>query len=137
MSKPQQALQPGRKFIIFSAYLYIVLGILFVVNPSGMAGGLGYENLDKSAMTEVMATYGGSWVGVGVFIIYLLKNGLLKESLMVIALTFLGFFGGRILGIIRFQGFYGLNCYYAIFELVYLIITKKYLDKYKTGVQPT
>ena len=137
MSKSEKNSQPGASFIKFSAYLYIVLGVMFVANPSGMSGGLGYENLNKGATTEVMATYGGSWIGIGFFILYALKSDLGKIALMVIALTFMGFLGGRLLGILRFQGFYGLNCYYAVFELAYLIITKRYLDKYKVGTQAT
>ena len=120
----------GKLFSQFTAYLYILLGILFLVNPSGMASGLGYVDLSLDAVTEVMATYGGSWVGIGCLIIYIIRKNMVKEALLVVGFTFAGFFMGRILGVFRTGGFHGLNCYWAATELVYILITKGYLQKY-------
>ena len=126
----------GKLFSLFTAYLYISLGMLFWINPAGMASGLGYEELSLDALTEVMATYGGSWIGIGCFIIYLVKKHMAKEALLVVAFTFSGFFLGRIFGVIRLGGFFGMNCYWAASELVYLLITQRYLRKFKKMENP-
>lgn len=130
MTYKSELKKDGKLFSQFTAILYIALGFLFLINPSGMASGLGYEDLSLDAVTEVMATYGGSWGGIGFLIIYLLRKNMVKEALLVVGFTFTGFFMGRILGVIRTGGFHGLNCYWAASELIYIIITKRYIQKH-------
>ena len=121
----------GKKFLTFSAGLYIVLGILFIINPAGMATGLGYENLSLNGLTDVMATYGGLEIGIGTVIYLQIREGNVETGLKILFWTFAGFAFGRTLAALRFQGFYGLHCYWLVFELVYLMITHRFLSKYK------
>ena len=122
---------PGKGFVSFTSYLYMGLGVLFLLNPEGMASGLGYENLNKAAVTDIMATYGGLEIGLGVTLLLFYWNNEIRIGLAVIFLTFIGFAIGRTLGAVRFGGFYGLHCYWLVFELVYLLITNHYMKKYR------
>ena len=96
-----------------------------------MISGLGFENLGKSALTDVMATYGGLELGLGLLILFILKQNGAQAALIIILFTFSGFALGRLLAAIRFQGFYGDHCFWLVFELVYLLITVHYLRKNK------
>jgi len=122
---------PGKGFVRFTAILYISLGILFIINPAGMATGLGYENLSEAGLTDIMATYGGLEIGIGVTLLLFLWNDEIRIALAVVFLTFIGFAIGRALGAIRFGGFHGLHCYWLVFEVVYLLITNFYMRKYR------
>jgi hypothetical protein len=126
----------GKLFVQFTAFLYIGLGLLFMLNPAGMASGLGFENLNKNALTDIMATYGGLELGLGIFILITLKENGLKLALKIIFFTFAGFALGRALAAIRFQGFYGDHCFWLAFELIYLLITKHFLRKNKQQEAP-
>jgi hypothetical protein len=130
--KEQTKKQFGSVFIWITAIIYVLLGILFMVNPAGMASGLGYENLNKNALTDVMATYGGLELGIGVVLIMFLRERNLSIALKVIFLTFAGFALGRSIAAIRFGGFYGDHCFWLVFELVYILITIYYIRKNKT-----
>ena len=122
---------PGKSFVGFTAVLYIVLGVLFIFNPAGMASGLGYEGLNEAALTDIMATYGGLEIGIGVTLLFFYWNDEIKIGLAVIFMTFLGFAIGRALGAVRYGGFHGLHCYWFVSELIYLLITNHLMDKYK------
>lgn len=123
--------QPGKGFVGFSAFLYISLGVLFLINPSGMASGLGYTDLGKSALTDVMATYGGLEIGIGVMLLLLYWNNEIRIALALVFLTFVGFAIGRVLGSLRFGGFQGLHLYWLASEAVYLLLTNYYMSKYR------
>ncbi|MCM8533620.1 MAG: DUF4345 domain-containing protein [Lentisphaeraceae bacterium] len=124
--------KPGHTFVVVTAYIYAILGALYIIHPSGMAKGLGFENLSFAALTDVMATYGGLWIGIGVFLLYLLKGAYTKLALVLVFLTFGGFALGRTIGAIRYGGFHGLHCYWLAFELAYLILTNHFLKKHKS-----
>ena len=127
----QVSKRPGRVFTYISAAMYTVLGILFIINPVGMASGLGFDNLNKIAVNEVVASYGGLWLGIGILIYMLAKKNEMKIALYVVFFTFAGFALGRAIGAIKLGGFYGLHCYWLAFELTYLLITNFYIKKYK------
>ncbi|MCM8535012.1 MAG: DUF4345 domain-containing protein [Lentisphaeraceae bacterium] len=128
----QNLKQHVHAFVIVTAWMYILLGILFIINPSGMAKGLGFVDLSLAAQTDVTATYGGLFIGIGVYMYYLLKNGYTKLALIAVLLTFGGFALGRSLASIRFGGFYGLHCYWLSFELAYTLICVHFLKKHKS-----
>lgn len=120
----------GKVFIILTSLLYIVLGALFLINPEGMSGGLGYTNLSEAALTEVMASYGGLWIAIGFMIYLLMKDDKYRIALILIFLTFSGFAIGRVVGAVRYEGFHGLNLYWAASEVFYLILCNYYLNKH-------
>lgn len=120
----------GKGFVVFTAYLYLVLGVLFLIKPSGMSSGLGFVDLSESALTEVMASYGGLWTGIGLLLLYLQRKGELRIALLVVLLTFAGFAFGRVFGAIRYGGFYGLNLYWWASEIIYIGIAVYYLRFY-------
>ena len=122
---------PGRAFVQFTAYFYMILGLLFLVNPRGMSSGLGFEILNEAAATDVMATYGGLWISIGVVLLILYWNSEMRIALVIILLTFLGFAVGRSLGALRFGGFYGLNFYWLLSEIAYVGVTNYFLRKYR------
>jgi hypothetical protein len=121
----------GSTFGWFTAVLYIVLGISFIYNPGGMASALGFEELNKNALTDVMATYGGLEIGLGLLLVLFLCEKNLTVVLRIILLTFAGFALGRSIGAIRFGGFFGLHLYWLIFELTYLLVCGYFIKKNK------
>ncbi len=121
----------GKGFVYISAVMYAVLGILFMINPEGMASGLGYKDLSKEAVNEVVASYGGLWLGIGLLLGILAKSNELRVALALIFFTFAGFAFGRAVGAIKLGGFYGLHCYWLAFELTYLLICNFYIRKYR------
>ena len=125
--------QQGKTFVYISAAMYVVLGTLFVINPEGMASGLGYRDLSKEAINEVVASYGGLWLGIGLLLAILVRRNETRTALSLVFFTFAGFAFGRAVGAVKLGGFYGLHCYWLVFELCYLLISSFYLKKYKVS----
>ena len=71
--------------------LYISSWVSLLVNPSGIVSGLGYENLTKNALTDVMASYGGLWIGIGALIFSFNNSGQHYNALLVDKAYFYGF----------------------------------------------
>ena len=95
-----------------------------------MAEGLGYKNLDNAGLTDVMATYGGMFAGVGVLLTLLWKDKKVQTGLNIVFWTYAGFAFGRATASIRFGAFYELHCYWLAFELAWLLVTYNFLRKY-------
>ncbi len=122
-------------FLYFTAFLYCSLGILFLINPAGMASGLGYENLTKAGLTDIMATYGGLEFGIGCFIFHFTRQKHLLTAHYIVLYTFGGFAIGRIFGALKFNGFEGLHFYWFLSEITYILITVIFLTKFKKNQQ--
>ena len=116
-------------FLIVSAIMYGALGFLFLINPAGMSTGLGYENLNSAGLTDVMATYGGLEIGIGLSIFYCAKTGRVETGLLIVLLTFGGFAFGRVMGAFKFGGFNGLHFYWFLTEIFYIFLTCIFIKK--------
>ena len=108
--------------VYFTSFLYFSLGVLFIVIPVSAAEGLGYHSLSPAGILEVRASYGGLWISLSIFIIYLMKRELVREALFFCLISFLGFGIGRLIGAILNGGFAGNHLMWFLFELVYCVI---------------
>ena len=131
MENPQEnnIHKSGKVFLAINWAFYMGLGILFLINPAGMSEGLGYAGLNKAGLTDIMATYGGLFIGIGILLYLNWKQDQIELGLKIVFWTYFGFALGRSIAVIRFGGFYGLHCYWLSFELVWLLITKQFLRK--------
>lgn len=109
-------------FSYITAFIYFGLGIGFLINPAGMAGGVGFKDLSGEALIDVRATYGGFLLLLGVMLAYFTYSSQMKAALAFIFFSFLGFFIGRVIGLIMEKGDWGMHLYWAIFELVYTFL---------------
>lgn len=96
-----------------------------------MASGLGYENLSKAGLTDIMATYGGLELGIGCLIFHLTWQKKILTAHYLVLYTFAGFAFGRILGAIKFNGFEGLHFYWIVSEIFYVCLTVFFILKFK------
>ena len=122
----------GEVFVYISAAIYGILGLLFIINPAGMASGLGFVDLSAEAINEISASYGGLWLAIGLYLCFLVRGREVKAALALISFTFAGFAFGRLTGALRLGAFHGLHCYWLAFELLYMLISNFYLRKYKS-----
>ena len=129
-SQKNQTNKSASVFLAINAVIYIGLGILFLINPGGMAEGLGYEGLNRAGLTDVMATYGGLFIGIGILLSLSWKKSRIVSGLNIVFWTYFGFAFGRSIAALKFGGFYGLHCYWLAFELSWLLITKFFLRKH-------
>ena len=113
----------------FTAFMYFTLGLLFVFNPVGASTGLGYESLNAAGIIEVRASYGGLWISIAFFIMYLLKGDLLKEALYLSLFSFLGFGLGRLTGALFNGGFAGNHFLWFMTEIIYAFLCVLFIVK--------
>lgn len=127
--------KPDAIFLWISAIMYGCLGILFLINPAGLASGLGYENLTSAGLTDVMATYGGLEIGIAISIICCLHRGQYQLGHWIVFYTFGGFALGRLLGAVRFDGFQGMHLYWFLIEVFYLAVTYLFIRKNRKSIK--
>ena len=118
-------------FSSISAIIYFLLGLAFLINPSGMANSVGFKNLSSEAVIDIRATYGGFLLSIGCLLSYWTYIGELKVSLTFISVSFLGFFLGRLIGLILATAEYGDHLYWALFELLYFLLSIYFYNKIK------
>lgn len=119
-------------FSYITALIYLLLGLGFLINPVGMAGGVGFKNLSSEALIDVRATYGGFLLFLGLLLGYWTYLGELKPALLFILFSFTGFLIGRVIGLVaEWNGEWGAHLYWAKFELLYLVLTWYFLKGLK------
>ena len=131
MTEEEMKKEPGKIFVLVTALMYAGLGVLFIIHPAGMSSGLGYESLNLAALTDVMATYGGLELAVGVLLFETVRSSNVAFGLRIVLITFAGFALGRFIGAIRFGGFEGLHGWWFVFEIVYIAIALHFIAKSK------
>lgn len=92
----------ARLLLLLSALMFLGLGVGFLVNPEGMAGGIDIALPTATARTDLMATYGGLELGLGVFLLLCWRRpAWLTAGLTANGLVFAGLGGARLLGMIQ------------------------------------
>lgn len=88
-----------RKVILgYYAILFLVFGVLGLVMPAMVSGLIHYDIQAPGATMEFMATYGGLFLGVGLFMCYCIKSNL-QAGLVSVLLTMGAMLLGRLVGL--------------------------------------
>lgn len=92
----------ARLLIVLSALMFLGLGVAFVVNPEGMAGSIDIVFANATARTDLMATYGGIEIGLGLFLLVCWRRSTwLSAGLTMNGLVFGGLGSARLVGMIQ------------------------------------
>ena len=119
-------------FAYITAAIYFLLGVGFLINPAGMAGGVGFKNLGSEALIDVRATYGGFLLVIGLLLAYWTYVGEIKTAITFTLISFVGFFLGRVIGLFAERGNdWGAHLFWAKFELVYIVISLYFFKNLK------
>jgi Domain of unknown function (DUF4345) len=90
-----------RIVLTLTALSLLGFGIAFLVAPRAMTGDFGITLGGTDAIADVCAVYGGFEIGMGLFLLWTVKNtAWLKAGLVAATLSLCGFMCGRIFGIV-------------------------------------
>jgi Domain of unknown function (DUF4345) len=90
-----------RIVLVLNVLSLLGFGIAFLVSPRAMTGDFGITLNGTDAVADVTAVYGGFEIGMGLFLLWTVKNtAWLKAGLMAATLSLGGFMLGRIFGIV-------------------------------------
>lgn len=115
----------ARLLLFVSAWMFLGLGVAFVVNPQGMAGGIEIVLPTATARTDLMATYGGIELGLGVFLLLCWRRReWLGAGLMLNGLVFAGLGSTRLLGMAQ-AGFavHSMMFWFVVIETVVAVLS--------------
>ena len=91
----------GRIVLIVMGILWVLFGVLGLISPAVVVGGLGIELPTADAVTDVRAIYGGLQIGIGLYFFYCSRSAeLIRPGLIALALIAAGFGVGRSFGIL-------------------------------------
>ena len=91
----------GRIVLIVMGILWVLFGVLGLISPAVVGGGLGIELPTADAVTDVRAIYGGLQIGIGLYFFYCSRSAeLIRPGLIALALIAAGFGVGRSFGIL-------------------------------------
>ena len=91
----------GRIVLTIMGILWIVFGLLGLISPALVVGGVGIELGTADALAEARAMYGGAQIGIGLFLLYCSRaEGLLRPGLIALGLIAAGFGLARTFGIV-------------------------------------
>lgn len=103
-------------WLFFNSVLYIGIGCLTFIKPEKVAATVGYVLSTAGAYAELKACYGGLMIAIGLIILYLaLKDSTL--GLLFVAVIYLGFGTGRLIGILSNQAYDQTTLIYFGFEV--------------------
>lgn len=90
-----------RIVLTLTALSLLGFGIAFLVSPRAMTGDFGITLAGTDAVADVCAVYGGFEIGMGLFLLWTVRNtAWLKAGLVAATLSLCGFMCGRIFGIV-------------------------------------
>lgn len=90
-----------RIVLTLTALSLLGFGVAFLISPRGMTGDFGIALSGTDAVADVCAVYGGFEIGMGLFLLWTVRNtAWLKAGLVAATLSLCGFMCGRIFGIV-------------------------------------
>ena len=89
---------------------------MFFCDPAKYAAGLGLVNLSDEALIEIRAVYGGLELALGMSLWYFLRTKQEIVAAYLSLVTFIGFAGGRIIGM-SVHGLLGYHHFYLLLEI--------------------
>jgi hypothetical protein len=100
-------------FFVFSAPAFFL--------PAWFAAQLGYEFEHQGALMEFIAAYGGLIMGIGIYLIYCLKNQI-QAGLVCILTVISSLFIGRVIGYAIEQEMNNIQATFLIIELITILL---------------
>ena len=90
-----------RVVLVLNVLSLLGFGVAFLVAPRAMTGDFGITLSGTDAVADVCAVYGGFEIGLGLFLLWTVRNtAWLKAGLVAATLSLCGFMLGRIFGIV-------------------------------------
>jgi hypothetical protein len=110
-------------WIYLNSIFYIGLGIFTLFKPQSVAAVVGYQLTTAGAIAELKACYGGLMISLGAIMWLLLTKYSANLSLGFIAIIYLGFGAGRLVGIIGDRAFDSTSLSFSAVEIGSFIIS--------------
>ena len=110
-------------WILINFVFYLGLGILTLMNPGYVADAVHFQLLTPGAIAEFKAMYGGLQIALAMIMFILYKNQNIQFALGFLALIYLGFGCGRMIGIITNHAFDKTTLIYISVEISSIIIS--------------
>jgi hypothetical protein len=87
-------------WVIINSLLYFGIGAATIVNPSGVANTISFVLTTPGATAEFKAMYGGLQIALAAIMMLLYKEQQFHYAMAFLAIIYLGFGSGRLVGII-------------------------------------
>ncbi len=126
-----------RKFVLgYYAILFLFFGIAGLVLPDLVTNLIHYNVQSPGAKMEFMATYGGLFIGFGVFMFYCLKSNI-EIGLVSVLLTMGAMLLARLVGYFSFGGADVIQYVYLAGELFTVLLVAFLLIKPNSQSEPS
>lgn len=90
-----------RVLVFLAALVWFALALAFLLQPAQMVAKTGIRLTNDTAISEVMAIYGGLFLGIGAMLFLTLRDvHSLRLGLWLILLTWGGLAAGRLVGVV-------------------------------------
>lgn len=111
-------------FLLFlNGVIYVGIGWLFLTDPVSWFEGLGIALHDELGLTDLRATYGGFFAGLGVFLVWSSRRqDWVLPGMLLLTLTYAGLLAARSWGILVEGQFNALVLQIYIAEWVSLVL---------------
>ncbi|MEX2962575.1 DUF4345 family protein [Microbulbifer sp. TYP-18] len=114
--------QSGPIYLGLNALVFATISAMAFVNPEAFARTIDFALLTPSAVPELLATYGGLMLVIACLIaLSLFLHRRRAMAYFLITLSYVGFSGGRLVGILAHSGFDWRNFFFLAAELVLLV----------------
>ncbi len=101
----------------------LLIGLVYIVQPLLALRFTGDFQLDSSALTDVRATYGGIQLGLGLYLLLVLRAGVsLENEMLLLCLAFAAVGATRLVGYLVGDEVASLHLYAAIAELIFACV---------------
>jgi hypothetical protein len=110
-------------WIFINAIFYIGLGLYTIVWPQELASAISFQLNSPGAIAEIKASYGGLMFMLGVIMILLYLKQPISHALGFIALLYLGFGVGRLIGIIGEHAYDRTTLIFSTVEICSFLIS--------------
>lgn len=117
-------------WIIVNSLLYFGIGVATLLNPSGVANTIKFVLTTPGSLAEFKAMYGGLQIALALIMMLLYKQREFHYAAAFIAIIYLGFASGRLIGILSDGARDNITMTYFIIEIfsicfsIYLFLKK-------------
>lgn len=110
-----------KQVLSFYTVVFMVFAAPALAAPEWFAHLLKYDISQAGATMEFIAAYGGLLLGIGLFLIYCLKNDV-RLGLIAVMLTVGGLFAARVFGIFFDEGINTIQSTFLVLETLTLML---------------
>lgn len=110
-------------WLYFNALVLAWISFFAFLAPQKVASAVGFELPSAAAIVEIKATYGGLMLALAAFLVWCDIKDYKAHALVFLALMYIGFAGGRLIGILSNKAWNQTLFWYLLFEIIALLIT--------------